>query len=122
MKSVLKQLYDCLKQNNIDVYFVGQHKGECTEKYAVIKIGGTTTEYNVSAERPIYTIMCYVPEDKYSELEEYALEVKEKMKQVYPLVMYLGNGTDSFYDENVKGHMTSFQYQGCRKIENSNMW
>lgn len=119
-KSVLKQIYDCLKENGIDVYFAGQHEGECIKKYTVIKKGGATTEYNVSAERPLYTIMCYVPKHNYSELEDYVLEIKKHMKNVYPLVMYLGNETDSFYDETVKGHMVSFQYQGCRKIETSN--
>lgn len=121
-KSVLKQIYDCLKENGVDVYFAGQHEGECIKKYTVIKKGGATTEYNVSAERPLYTIMCYVPKHNYSELENYVLEIKKHMKNVYPLVMYLGNETDSFYDETVKGNMVSFQYQGCRKIENSNKW
>lgn len=122
MKPVLKQMYDCLKQNNINVYFAGQHEGECAEKYTVIKKGGATTEYNVSAERPLYTIMCYVPKHNYSDIEEYVFEIKKHMKELYPLVMYTGNETDSFYDENVKGHMVSFQYQGCRKIESSNKW
>lgn len=122
MKPVLKQIYDCLKQNNINVYFAGQHEGECTERYTVIKKGGATTEYNVSSERPLYTIMCYVPKHNYSDIEEYVLEIKKHMKELYPLVMYTGNETDSFYDENVKGHMVSFQYQGCRKIESSNKW
>ncbi len=36
-KSVLKQIYDCLKENGIDVYFAGQHEGECIKKYTVIK-------------------------------------------------------------------------------------
>lgn len=28
-KSVLKQIYDCLKENGTDAYFAGQHEGEC---------------------------------------------------------------------------------------------
>ena len=37
-KEVSKQIYDLLKQNNFDVYFPSQHKGECISKYVVIKI------------------------------------------------------------------------------------
>ena len=40
------------------------------------------------------------------------------MKQIFPLVMYVGNETASFYDKDKNAHMVSFQYQGCRKIEN----
>lgn len=120
-KEVSKQIYDLLKQNNFDVYFPSQHKGECISKYAVIKHDGAYQPLTVSSERPIYTIMCYVPEQSYSELESFVLEIKRTMKNIFPLVMYLGNETPSYYDDSVKGHMISFQYYGARKIKNWNL-
>lgn len=117
-KSVLKQVIDCLKEQDVDAYFPGQHKGECVIKYTVVKKEGAVASETVSSERPIYTLMCYVPYNKYSELEDYVNELRTKMKKVFPLVMYVGNETPSYYDESVNGHMISFQYQGCRKIEN----
>lgn len=120
-KEVSKQIYDLLKQNNFDVYFPSQHKGECISKYVVIKHDGAYQPLTVSSERPIYTIMCYVPEQSYSELESFVLEIKRTMKDIFPLVMYLGNETPSYYDDSVKGHMISFQYYGARKIKNWNL-
>ena len=120
-KEVSKQIYDLLKQNNFDVYFPSQHKGECISKYVVIKHDGVYQPLTVSSERPIYTIMCYVPEQNYSELESFVLEIKRTMKDIFPLVMYLGNETPSYYDDSVKGHMISFQYYGARKIKNWNL-
>lgn len=121
VKEVSKQIYNLLKQNNFDVYFPSQHKGECISKYVVIKHDGVYQPLTVSSERPIYTIMCYVPEQSYSELESFVLEVKRTMKNIFPLVMYAGNETPSYYDDSVKGHMISFQYYGTRKIENWNL-
>lgn len=117
--SILKTIYDVLKQDGeTDVFFPTQHKGECLKEYIVLKMDGVTNELVVSSERPIYTILCYVPENQYSRLEMFVEETKQKMKKVFPLVMYVGNETPTFYDEEIKGHMISFQYQGCRKIEN----
>lgn len=114
---ILKTMYDLFKKNNIDVYFPSQHKGECIKKYVVIKENGTIP-LNVSSERVVYTIMCYVPKENYTQLEQFKQEVKKIMNKLYPTIMYNGNETPSYYDEVVKGHMCSFDYLGCRKIRN----
>lgn len=119
MKSILKTIADVLKEDGkTDVFFSSQHKGECIKEYIVVKMDGVTDEIVVSSERPIYTILCYVPINNYSRLEQFVAETKQKLKKVFPLIMYVGNETPSFYDNDVKGHMISFQYQGCRKKEN----
>lgn len=115
---ILKQIRDILEEDGTEVYFPSQHKGDCLREYIVVKADGAISETTVSSERPLYTILCYVPEDSYSSLETLVNKTKQKMKKVFPLVMYVGNDTPSFYDDTVKAHMISFQYQGCRKIEN----
>lgn len=115
---ILKQIFDVLKTDNTDVYFPTQHKGECNKEYIVVKADGVTQEIAVSSERPIYTVMCYVPVNEYTRLETFVFETKLKMKKLFPMLMYLGNETPSFYDDVSKAHMISFQYQGCRKLTN----
>ena len=115
--SILKNIYDTIKESGMDVYFPSQHKGECTKPYVVIKSEDVTIPLTVSSERPIYTIICYVPQNRYSNLEDMIFELKQTLKKMYPIIMYVGNETASFYDADVNAHMKSFQYAGCRKIE-----
>ena len=117
--SIIKKLIDTLNEDGTEVNMPLQHKGECINKYIVVKMEGVAGNLNVSSERPIYTIMCYVPENRYSDLEQFVYETKIKMKKMFPLLMYnQGSETPSFYDETVKGHMISFQYLNCKKVEN----
>lgn len=116
--SIIKQIRDVLSEDGTEVYFPTQHKGECLKEYIVVKQEGTITPLTVSSERPIYTLMLYVPLNQYSRLEDFIFETKQKIKKIYPLVMYAGNETASYYDEDKKANMISFQYYGCRKIEN----
>lgn len=116
--SILKQIADIIKADKTKVCFPSQSEGECLQEYVVVKYGGAVDAGNVSSERPIYTIMCYVPQNKYSRLEDFVFETKKKMKKLFPLLSYIGNETPSFYDDKLKAHMISFQYQGIRKKEN----
>lgn len=118
MKSIIEQIRDAIAVDGTEVYYPSQHKGECLKEYVVVKSEGTYEQQTVSSERPLYTIMLYVPVNRYGRIESFMFETKQKMKQVFPLVMYAGNETASFYDKDKNAHMVSFQYQGCRKIEN----
>ena len=115
---VIKQINDILSKDGTEVYFPSQKEDECLKEYIVVKSSGAVDAGIVSSERTLFTIMCYVPQNKYSRLESFVIETKKKMKNIFPLVMYLGNETASIYDDNLKAHMISFQYQGCRKKEN----
>lgn len=113
----LQEIYDLLKDSGFDVFYPGQHIGECTSPYIVIKYDGAMESLIVSSDRPIYTIMCYVPYNMYSSFVQYVYDAKNVLKKLYPGIQYSGNETGSVYDEDVKGYMVSFMYQGVRKIE-----
>lgn len=116
--NTLKEIYDTLKEDGTEVYFPNQHRGECIRKYNVIKMGGAEDLLNVSSDRPIFIIMCYVPCDRYTQLVDFVYQTKQKLKKMYPKIVYDGMETPSYYDEVVKGHRVSFQYAGIRKICN----
>nr|DAH14732.1 MAG TPA: tail completion protein [Caudoviricetes sp.] len=118
MTDIIKQIYDVIKDAGFKVYFPSQHKGECTSKFVVVKQSGVYKPLTVSTERPIYTIMCYVPQNNYSDLEKMIRVVKQNMRKLFPMLFYIGNETESFYDEDIKAHMVSFQYYGERKLIN----
>ncbi len=116
--NLIKEIEKVLKRDGTEVYMPGQKKGECINEYIVVKKSGAMQEYIVSSERPMYDIMCYVPGNNYSRLESFVFETKQKLKELFPIISYAGNETESYYDESVKAHMISFMYQGIRKIEN----
>lgn len=118
--SIQKQIVDVLRKDGSKVYFPEQHEGECLNNYLVVKSEGVVPLLGTSSERPIYTVMCYVPKNRYSDLEDLVFKTKQKMKELYPMLMYTGNESPSIYDEDLKAHMVSFQYQGCRRIKYSN--
>ena len=115
--SLLKDIWDLLKDAGFNPFMPGQHMGECIDPYVVVKLSGVLP-LEVSSERPIYTFLVYVPENEYTKLETNVFAIKQELKKLYPRIMYAGNETESFYDERIKAHMISFQYYGIRKLEN----
>lgn len=112
----IKKLFTYLKENGFDVYTPGQKQGECTSSYLVIKSDGSTKTSAFSTAQDTFTIMCYVPKNKYSTLEEYVNNVYEVMKGLKPLFKSTEERTPSFYDDSCKAHMTSLSYISNRKL------
>ncbi len=117
-KSILQEIYLFLKENNINVFLPVQHIGECKENYVVVKDMGSSKADNISSSNSIYEVMCYVPKESFSSLEIYVLEIKEVMKKLkYKIKISSTNyETPSFYDEDVKAHMISVQYEVYKKL------
>lgn len=115
-KSRWQDIYNVLKKKGIDVYSPGQHKGECTSKYVVVKVGNLAKVQNVSTVQRLYDLLLYVPKDEYSSLELFEEEVKTAMKELEPMIRPMFSQTGSFFDDTVDGHMTSLQYLNYRKI------
>ena len=114
--SRLKDIYDCLKQNGIDVYFPGQHKGECVSNYVVVKDVTSAKHLSFSTTIHYYDVLCYVPVKRFGDLEPFFKNVKTVMKQLVPMIKPTYTETGSFYDESIKGYMKSVQYQNYRQI------
>ncbi len=111
-----KNLYTHLKQNGFDVYSPGQHQGECTSPYVVVKDSGMYQFNGFSSNRATYDIMCYVPKDNFSQLEPFVDQVEAILKELEPMIKSAHYRTPSFYDDTVKGHMVSIQYINYRKF------
>lgn len=114
--SRLKDIYDCLKNNQVEVYFPGQHKGECTSNYVVVRDTTSVKSLSFSTMIHYYDVLCYVPQQRFGDLEPFLEEVKKAMKQLVPMIKPADSETGSFYDESNKGWMKSVQYQNYRQI------
>lgn len=111
-----KKIYKQLTADGIDVYAPAQHQGECITPYVVVKAKTVSGISGYSSVQAYYDLMCYIPKDQYSTLEDFVAEVKESMKKLFPEVVYDKFETESYYDESVKGHMVSIQYRNNRKL------
>lgn len=115
--SRLKDIYKNLKQNNFDVYFAGQHKGDCTKPYVVVKPGITTKHATVSALIHYFDILCYVPKDKPSGLIEFISKVQKSLLQLSPMIKFNGAIQDSYFDESVNGWLADLEYINYSKYD-----
>lgn len=111
-----QDIYTHLKKEGFDVYSPGQHQGECTSPYVVVKDMGVSQFVTFSSNRALYDIMCYVPKDHFSQLEPFVHKLKSSMSKMYPMIRPAHYETPSFYDDTVKGHMISVQYINYRKF------
>lgn len=113
--SRLRDLYMHLKNCGVDVYMPGIKTGECLEQYVVVKNDGLSRIEGISSSSSLYAVMCYSPQESYSELEVLVENVKRYMKDLEPMFMPTGFETPSFYDDSIKAHMISIQYRNSRK-------
>lgn len=109
-------IYKALQTAGFDVYAPGQHQGECTKRYVVVKIYTSARINKYSSVSQQYDILMYIPKDEYSEFEDFVANVKQAMKVLEPMIMPLYSQTPSYYDDEVKGHMISMQYRNSRKL------
>lgn len=115
-KTRYMDIYRHLDINGIEVYAPTQKQGECRSPYVVVKDAGTIQYGTFSSTQTLYDVMCYVPKDRFTYLEQYVDKVKELMLQLKPMIMPMYIETASFYDDTVKAHMVSMQYRNMRKI------
>lgn len=111
-----KDIYSHLAESGFEVYTPAQKEGECKAPYIVVKDAGTTQYNQFSTTRTLYDVMCYVPKNQFTKLEEYVSKVKESMKGLEPMIKPVLFETASFYDDTVDAHMISIQYYNYRKV------
>lgn len=111
-------IYHCLKDDGIDVYFQAQHKGDCISPYVVIVSRGETKLPSFSSTTNTVELLCYVPIRNSSLLEIFVGQVKESMKKLYPMVKNKYSDIGDYVDDDVKASMRTLQYSFYRKIEN----
>lgn len=112
-----QDMYAHLKSKGFDVYSPAQKVGECTSPYLVIKNDGGYLHPSYSTTVDQYSIYCFVPKNKYSELETLVRNVKISMKELYPMFQIYGQELASFYDDTVKAHYISIEYKNYKKVE-----
>lgn len=110
---VIELCFNALKTAEIDVYFPGNHKGECTSAYAVIKKLSSSQFVNYSTDIHYMEVLCCTP--TISGCYELADRVKAVLGTL-PAVKTTRNVSEPYYSENIKGWMVQLEYQYYKKI------
>lgn len=105
-----------LEKVGFEVYPPGIKAGECTSEYIVVKNNGSARHIGLSTDDDFYSVMCYVPKDKYSTLEPLVQRIKSAMKGLEPMIVPYGSQTPSYYDDSYKAHMISIEYVNYKKM------
>ena len=114
---MIKAIYDHLKAKNLNPYFIGQHKGECTERYCVIKENSQVPYFNSNKTGyRLIDIILFVPVNSYIQVELYIKEIRAAMKELV-FLRKTGNETPIITDDKKKAYTTSIEYQIIKKLE-----
>ena len=84
------KLFEYLKDNGADVYFVGQHKGECKSPYIVLKDDGTSS-LNGKTGTSLIDVLFFIPQNNFTKCEpntETGIVVDDEKKALTFSVMY----------------------------------
>lgn len=114
--TIFEEIVKHLADEGFDVYSPQTKIGDCISSYIVVKFAGSNQHIFASTDVDLYDVMCYVPKNKYSELEKMLLNVKASMKKMYPKIIPYGNQTPSFYDSAIKAFMVSIKYKNYKKM------
>lgn len=112
----IQDIYMHLQRKGFEVYFSGQHQGECINPYVVVKGNVNTRFRQYSTTVQYYDLLCYVPKDQCSTLYPFVDSIKTAMKELVPMIKPAYYDTAPFYDDKIKGHMVSIQYLNYRKM------
>lgn len=115
-KTRYMDIYKHLTSHGIEVYSPAQKTGECLSPYVVVKDAGTMQFQQFSSTQTLYDVMCYVPKNRFTYLEQFVSQVKAAMAELKPMIMPVYIETASFFDDTVQAHMISIQYRNMRKI------
>lgn len=109
------KLYEYLKNEGFEVYFIGQHTGICNTNYIVLKDGGSTSLTGKNGSSTIDVIF-YIPKNKFSNSRTFKSAVIESIKEFGEL-RYTGVETSIVADDDKKALTFSVIYENLRKME-----
>lgn len=109
------ELFNFLKSKGIDVYFIGQHNGDCVSNYVVLKDGGSTS-FNGKVGKSTIDVIFYIPKNKYYSVPSFKLSVIKLISE-FGKLKYTGVETSTVTDDDKKAITFSIIYENLRKME-----
>lgn len=112
-----QDIYEHLKKAGFNVFFSGQHEGDCILEYVVVKENETLQFNTYSSTTTYYDILCYVPIDRVTRVDSFFEEVKEAMRGLVPMIKPAHSETAEYIDDDIKARMKSARYLNYRRFQ-----
>ena len=119
-ESPQRNITDWLKEHGIDAYLPGQHVGSCKSRYVVVRPAGVSRPLaGYTSTTSTYELLCYVPKNEGSQLEDYVWQVKRIMAGLKEHMSVRDAYRDGphFPDEDIDAHMMYVTYTAWRKLQ-----
>ncbi len=112
-----QDIYTKLKENNLNPYPPGKHKGLCEEPYVVIKEGTQipSIQSNRLGQRVI-DIIIFVPLNSYIAIDPYVKKIRAALKEL-PYLRKQGGETPIITDDEKEAYTMSIEYVLQKKLE-----
>ena len=112
-----KIIYDKLRENNLNPYAPGQHKGFCFKPYCIIKEGlqMPSIQSNKVVQKTI-DIIVFVPIRSYKEIEPYVNKIRLVLKEL-KFLRKTGFESPIITDDEKKAYTMSIEYVLQKKLE-----
>ncbi|MCB2300394.1 hypothetical protein [Clostridium tagluense] len=115
-KTLWQKIFLHLNQKGYEVYSPGQKRDKCEASYVVIKENGVHgQEGGNKVGFKLFDIIMYCPLTNYSNMEFYAENIKQALKEMKEL-RPTGVETPSIIDDEVKAHTSSIEYQALKTL------
>ena len=117
MSTRLEDIYTHLKSKGFQVYLPGQHVGECSQAYVVVKPGAVTKYLQISSNICYYELLLYTPDRYPTQMERYKEQIKIAMLGLSPMVKFAHMETTPYHEEQIKAWMIDLTYRNIKKYD-----
>lgn len=114
---IWQEIHDELGGAGLNPYPPGKHKGECLERYCVLRQGSQSPFIGTNkVGYEMIDIILFIPEfNEYTEMEKYKKEVKTALKRL-SFLRLTGNETPTIPDSKKKAYTCSIEYQVLKRL------
>lgn len=112
-----QDIFNKLKEKNLNPYPPGKHEGLCKQPYCVVKEGNQipSIQSNRLGQKKI-DIIVFVPLSSYLALEPYMKQIRSALKEL-PNLRKTGNETPAVPDDIKEAYTASIEYTVIKKLE-----
>lgn len=111
---IINSVYNALK--GLNAYAPGKHKGDCLERFCVIKSGYQSPFIGTNkVGYEVIDIILFVPATNYLNIFEYKKDIKIALKKL-SFLRPTGNETPAIFDNDKNAYTSSIEYQVLKKL------